>query len=134
MITTLVDTNVLVYAAGVNTDQARQRVALDSLRQVRPVGALAVQVLAEFSSVLLRQGSAVEAVRHDVERLAASWPVLVPDASTVPRALAGIRDHGLSFWDAMLWATALEHDVSTILSEDGPSGLSVGGIRYASPF
>lgn len=92
MITTLVDTNVLVYGAGVNTDGAGQRAALEALGQVRPVGALTVQVLAEFSNVLLREGCDVELVRGDVERLVDSWTVLAPASTTVARALTGIHD------------------------------------------
>ena len=134
MTMTLVDTNVLVYAAGVNTDKAHQTAALTALREVHGVGALSVQVLSEFSNVLLRSGHAVEVILHDVEALTASWQVFSPTAPTVSRALAGVRDHRLSFWDAMIWATAVEHGISTILSEDGPTGRSIQGVRYASPF
>ncbi len=134
MITTLVDTNILVYAAGVNTDRARQTTALAALQEIHSVGALSVQVLSEFSNVLLRSGHAVEVILHDVEALTASWQVLSPTAPTVSRALAGVREHQLSFWDAMIWAIAVQNGISTILSEDGPSGRSIEGVRYISPF
>lgn len=134
MITTLVDTNILVYAAGVNTDKTHQATAANALNEIRHVGALPVQALSEFAAVLLRHNRPADVILHDVEALAGTWPVLHPTARTVTDALAGVRDHQLSFWDAMLWAIAVEHGLSAILSEDGPTGHSIHGVEYVSPF
>jgi predicted nucleic acid-binding protein len=40
----------------------------------------------------------------------------------------------MSFWDAMIWAVAKQNRVAEILSEDGPVGSVVEGIRYTNPF
>lgn len=134
MITTLVDTNILVYAAGVNTDKAHQAAASNALNKIRHVGALPVQALSEFTAVLLRHRRPADVILHDVDALAGTWPVLHPTARTVAEALAGVTDHQLSFWDAMLWAVAVEYGLSAILSEDGPTGHSIRGVEYVSPF
>ena len=134
MITTLVDTNILVYAAGVNTDKARQTAASNALNEIHHLGALPVQALSEFAAVLLRHNRPADVILQDVEALADTWPVLHPTARTVTEALAGVKDYQLSFWDAMLWAIAVEHGLSTILSEDGPTGHSIRGVQYVSPF
>ncbi len=134
MITTLVDTNILVYAAGVNTDKAHQAAASNALNKIRHVGALPVQALSEFAAVLLRHRRPADVILHDVDALAGTWPVLHPTARTVAEALAVVTDHQLSFWDAMLWAVAVEYGLSAILSEDGPTGHSIRGVEYVSPF
>lgn len=123
---TLIDTNILVYATGADGDRTRQQMAIQALRDHRPHGALAVQVLAEFASVLIRKGAPLETVRSDIRTL--------PDVGTVSLALGGVEDYSMSFWDAMLWATAKHHGLTTILSEDGPTGSTVGDMLYLSPF
>ena len=120
--------------AGANGDQNRQQTAIQALRDHRADGALAVQVLAEFASVLIRQHAHLETVRSDVGILGKTWKIVAPDAKTVPLALLGVEEYQMSFGDAMLWATAKQHGLTTILSEDGPTGSTVGEVRYLSPF
>lgn len=131
---TLIDTNILVYAAGADGDRARQRTAIQALRDYRSDGALAVQVLAEFANVLLRKGRPMDTIRSDIGVLKRTWKIVAPDADTVSLALIGVEEHQMNFWDAMLWAVAKQHRLTTILSEDGPTGSTVGGVLYLSPF
>lgn len=131
---TLIDTNILVYATGADGDRTRQQMAIQALRDHRAHGALAVQVLAEFASVLIRKGTPLETVRSDIRTLEKTWQIVTPDVGTVSLALAGVDDYSMSFWDAMLWATAKHHGLTTILSEDGLTGSTVGEVLYFSPF
>lgn len=131
---TLIDTNILVYATGADGDRTRQQMAIQALRDHRAHGTLSVQVLAEFASVLIRKGTPLETVRSDICTLEKTWQIVTPDAGTVSLALAGVDDYSMSFWDAMLWATAKHHGLTTILSEDGPTGSTVGEVLYLSPF
>jgi stage V sporulation protein B len=96
--------------------------------------AVAVQVLAEYSHVMLRYRVPLGTVRQDVASLRAAWTIFSPDAETVGLALLGVEAHRLSFWDAMLWALAKQNGVTVILSEDGPSGCVVGQVAFRSPF
>lgn len=130
----LIDTNILLYAVAADADRRHQQTAIQALRDHRADGALAVQVLAEFANVLIRKHWPVETVRSDVRILEKTWQIVAPNASTASLAVAGVKEHQMSFWDAMLWATAKQHGLTTILSEDGPTGSTVGEVLYLSPF
>lgn len=131
---TLIDTNILVYAAGADGDRTRQRIAIQALGDYRHDGVLAVQVLAEFANVLMRKLRPMDIIRSDISVLENTWQIVAPDAKTVSPALTGAAEYQMSFWDAMLWAVAKQHRVTTILSEDGPTGSTVGDVFYRSPF
>jgi len=45
-----------------------------------------------------------------------------------------IAGHSLSFWDAMLWATAKRAGCGLLVTEDGRDGLALGGVTWANPF
>ena len=130
---TLVDANIPVYAAGVNGDRERQEVALGALEAIHGHGALAVQVLAEYSHVMLRHRVPIAVVLRDVAALQAAWTIHSPTRETVSLALEGIAEHHMSFWDATLWAVAKENGLDDILSEDGPTGTTVGSVLFPSP-
>ena len=132
--TALVDTNVLVYAAGIRTDAERARVARQLLDRLRPDACLALQVLSEFSAVALRQGIDAGVCRSLVAEYWRSWTVILPSAHTLATALGAVEDYHLSFWDAMLWAVAHEHGLEEIITEDGPTGATIGGVRFRNPF
>ena len=131
---TLIDTNILIYASGVNGDRERQGIAVAALREARQEGALAVQVLAAYSHVMLRRRVPTATVRQDVAALRAAWTLLSPEAETTRLARPGVYAHRLSFWNAMLWALAKQNGVTVILSEDGPRGSVVDQVAFRSPF
>ncbi len=91
---------------GADGDRTRQRIAITALQEYRAEGALAVQVLAEFANVLLRKRLPLGTVRSDVGILEKTWKIVAPDAGIVSLALMGVEAYHMSFWDAMLWATA----------------------------
>ena len=53
---------------------------------------------------------------------------------TYANASKGAADYGLSWWDALLWASARENDLSVIYSEDLPGAPEIDGVRYVDPF
>jgi predicted nucleic acid-binding protein len=130
----LVDTNVLVYAAGIRTDAERQQAATQLLDRVRPEACLSLQVLSEFSAVALRNGLSAACCRAIVAEYRRSWTVLLPSAGTLDAALGAVAEHRLSFWDALLWALASENGLTEIITEDGPTGAVVGGVVFRNPF
>ncbi|MCY0878910.1 MAG: PIN domain-containing protein [Firmicutes bacterium] len=131
---TLIDTNILVYAAGADGDRSRQQAAIKALGDYRSNGVIAVQVLAEFANVLLRKGRPIDRIRNDISVLAKTWTIVPSDTNTVLLALMAVEEYQMSFWDAMLWAVAKQRRLTTILSEDGPTGSTIGGVSYLSPF
>ena len=136
--TCLVDTNVLVYAVDPQ-DMGKQERAIAILDHVRAsqAGVLSAQILGEFFTTVTRKlPSALS--NQDAERLVlgyiASWPVYGLTTSTVAAAVQGLQRYQLSYWDALVWATAREHRVPCILSEDFNDGAVLDGVRFLNPF
>jgi predicted nucleic acid-binding protein len=48
--------------------------------------------------------------------------------------MRAVRQHGLSFWDAMLWATVRRIGARTLLSDDLQDGRAIEGVHLANPF
>ena len=132
--TSLVDTNILVYAAGIRTTRKKQQEAIDIMANAWPTACLSLQVLSEFSAVALRNGMTVDACRTMVREYQTAWTVLVPSSATLDQALRGVEEHGLSYWDSMIWALAHERGLHEILTEDGPTGAIVEGVLFRNPF
>jgi predicted nucleic acid-binding protein len=63
-----------------------------------------------------------------------AWRVEVPTAETVLRASEIQERNQLSFWDAMILATAVQGGAETLLSEDMNHGQVIEGIRVENPF
>ena len=134
----LLDTNVLVYALDLAAVGKQQRSVdtMDRLAQ-NGLGCLSTQVLGEFFRVatqkLTRPLSAAEAHRQ-VSRLIEAWPVLPVTSFIVLEATRGVRDFGLAYWDAQLWATARLNQIGLVLSEDFQDGCLIDGVRFLNPF
>jgi predicted nucleic acid-binding protein len=66
--------------------------------------------------------------------LRAALPVYAATAPDLDKAILGTQRHGLSFWDAMLWATADRIGVRYLLTEDFQDGRVLGGVTFVDPF
>jgi predicted nucleic acid-binding protein len=129
------DTNVLVYAVDRREGSRRliaSRLIERALRQRQ--GVLILQTLIEFYAVTTGKlkGRPEDALRF-LDRLRAVLAVHVADERDFDRATRGER-HGLSFWDAMLWATADRIGVRYLLTEDFQDGRVLGGVTFVDPF
>jgi predicted nucleic acid-binding protein len=69
-----------------------------------------------------------------VRDLLATGEVVPLAASVTVRALRGMPTHGLSFWDALIWATAKQNGIPTIYTEDFQHGRDVEGVHCINPF
>lgn len=134
----LVDTNILLYAyrpaEADPRSAAARRVLAERMR--RGDGYVSVQNLAELSAVCLtklKPPLEMGVLREILDGLEAELAVLRPSSGTVRTALDGVEKHGLSFWDAMLWAIAAENNLSEIHSEDFQDGKVLGGVRFRNP-
>ena len=56
------------------------------------------------------------------------------DAPALVNAMDAVEEHRLSFWDALLWATARQSGCSAILSEDMQDGRRLSGVEFVNPF
>jgi predicted nucleic acid-binding protein len=124
------DTNILVYAQqeGGKADRARALFAGG--------GKLSVQVLNEFAAVSRRKQrrewrEIAEAI-VDVLALVDSPLALTIDLHAAARALA--EDHRLSFYDALIVASAIEAGCDVLYSEDMEHSRTIGGLAIVNPF
>ncbi len=131
------DANVLVYAADRDAGE-RHRVALDVVRRARHRDCvLTLQALAELFRALTghKHRVAPERAAAIVQDWRDALPVVAADEASLTDAIDAVIHHSLSFWDAMLWATAKHHGCRyVLLSEDGQHGRAIGGVTLVNPF
>ena len=124
----LIDTNILVYAHDPR-DYDKQRRALfvlDNLvRSERAV--LSVQCLSEFFAVATRR-------LPEPERFVRACRILDLTTQAALEGCRGVAQHGLSIWDALIWAVAKLNQVPYILTEDAEHGRFLEGVYFLNPF
>jgi predicted nucleic acid-binding protein len=124
------DTNILVYAQQSGGKAGRARALFSG------GGKLSVQVLNEFAAVSRRKQrrdwSAIAEAIDDVLTVVDPPLALTHDIHTAARALA--EDHGISFYDALIVASAIEAGCDILYSEDMQHGRSIGGLAIVNPF
>jgi Predicted nucleic-acid-binding protein, contains PIN domain len=124
------DTNILVYAA---TSDAKKQQAAECLGRG---GVASVQVLNEFVHVARRK------LRHDWPQIELALGLfrdsledVVPvTLDTHTGAILLARDHGLSFYDALIVVAAIEAGCDILYSEDMQHGRAIGGLAIVNPF
>jgi predicted nucleic acid-binding protein len=134
----LVDTNVLVYAydPADATKRVRAMTIVDQLASWQR-GALSAQVLSEFFVTVTRKIEpplTLAEAERSVTNYMRSWLVYESTARVVVEAIRGVRQHQLSYWDSLIWATAKLAGVPTVLSEDFTDGQLLEGVRFRNPF
>jgi predicted nucleic acid-binding protein len=124
------DTNILVYAqqTGGKADRARALLAGG--------GKLSVQVLNEFTAVSRRkQGKEWREIGEAIsDALALVEPPLALTLDLHAAARALVEDHRLSFYDALIVASAIEAGCNVLYSEDMQHDRGIGGLTIVDPF
>ena len=128
--TAFFDTNVLVYS--VTADPRKS--AAD--RVLARGGFISAQVLNEFANVarnkLRKDWTEIE---YAIERFCRAVDDVVHlTRETNASALRLARDHGLSFYDALIVASAQEAGCDTLYTEDMQHGRAIGGLTIRNPF
>ncbi len=99
------DTNVLIYACDLD-DPARRQKAIQLIRSTTD-GVLLWQVAVEFVSAsrkLKAQGFTQEHAWDRLRDFRGLFPLVLPTAATLSAAERLCKEHGISFWDAMILA------------------------------
>ncbi len=124
------DSNILIYAYSI--DRRRHR----AIEVLAPGGKISAQVLNEFTNVLRnKQKQDWPIIELAVASVRRQFPEIAPlSAETHSAALAIARDHGLSFYDALIVAAALEAGCDTLYSEDMQDGRAIGELTIRNPF
>ncbi|MFL6196529.1 MAG: PIN domain-containing protein [Thermoanaerobaculia bacterium] len=137
MTAAIVDTNIAVYAYD-PADPRKQQRAQDLLRELSQQEELflSAQVLNEFSAVLLKRGTGRPNVEilEIVRELASLGTVLPLTEAATWLALRAVGEHKLSFWDALIWATARIQGLPRVYSEDFQHGRVLDGVEFINPF
>lgn len=131
-----VDTNILIYAHDLDAGVKRER-AMATLRGLWDSGAgrISVQVLQEFY-VNATQKLATPVARSTAREIIKTYGVWIQHATTVDtvtRATELAELSRISFWDALIVASAEEVDADELLSEDLNAGQAISGIRVVNP-
>ena len=129
------DTNLLVYAIDRDAGERHQQAITIVDRAVEQDCVLTLQVLAEFFHAVTRKGKMPTAeASEQVGDWQIMFPVVAADGQALTRAMSTVQRHNLSFWDALLWATAKAAGVSVLLSEDFQDGRELEGVQFRNPF
>jgi len=130
-----IDTNVPVYAD--STDEPRkQRIAIDLLRHLRfeRLGVLSTQVLNEYIQVGLRKLGLPHAHIREQLHCYRQFDIAAVTPVTVDMALDLHQKHALSYWDALIVASAHIAGCSVLLTEDMGTGEILAGVELVNPF
>jgi predicted nucleic acid-binding protein len=135
-VTICFDASVLAHAIDA-TAGPRHAQALEIVRAVTRSGkaALILQTAAEFYAVATRKlETTPDDARLCLARLGAVLPVHGAAEPDLDKAMAATEQHRMSFWDALLWATADRIGVRYLLTEDFQDGRMLGGVTFVNPF
>lgn len=129
------DTNILVYAGDLDAGEKHQ-IAFDLIARAAEADCvLTLQSLAEFYHAATRRR---RMPIDEAEALVAGWreafQVTAADESDLETAMRTVREHGLSFWDAMLCATVRQAGCRILFSEDLQDGRRLSDLTIVNPF
>ena len=123
------DTNILVYAF---LDVVKREKALNALSNG---GTISAQVLNEFTNVALRKfGRTWDETASAIATIRMRFPVIEPiTAKTHSAAMSLVRSHKLSFYDALIVASALLAECDVLFSEDLQNGQRIRALVVRNP-
>jgi predicted nucleic acid-binding protein len=128
------DSNILIYTLS-RGEPRHADAALLLARATRGDCVQTLQSLAECFRVLTAKlGFDPRQARREIEGFRTAFPVCAADATDLDRAMATVERHALSFWDAMLWATARRAGCRVLFSEDFQDGRRLDGVLFVNPF
>lgn len=132
-----IDTNILLYAVDSAGDPEKHRRAVDLLDRLGAGarGVLPLQALTEFYSVAVRKYRASpEQAASYVEVWSRVFPVREAVFADVADAMRVHRDHGIQFWDGMIWSVVRRVGGRVLFSEDLQDGRELEGLQFVNPF
>ena len=132
-----VDTNILIYAHDLDAGQ-KNKISRDIIRDLweNRSGIISTQVLQEFYVNVTRkiENPLKKSQARGVIESYLAWPVELNDVRTVLSASEIEERHMLSFWDAMIVASARKAKAEKIITEDLNHGQEIEGILIDNLF
>ncbi|WP_020180082.1 PIN domain-containing protein [Methylopila sp. M107] len=130
-----VDSNVLLYAEGLN-DAERMAVARDVLDRIpKRRGVVSVQALGECFQLLTRKGGRdATGVREMIAQWSRVYDTQETSIEVFSAAVEIAARHKLQIWDSVILAAAAEANCTILLSEDMQSGFRWRDVTIVNPF
>ncbi|WP_129775744.1 PIN domain-containing protein [Peristeroidobacter soli] len=129
-----VDTNILVYAHDATAGEKHNRAvrALERLWDAQ-TGRISVQVLQEFYVTVTKKRATARTTAREIVQAYTPWVQYPTTPETILRASDLSESAQISFWDAMIVASAEEVGASLLYTEDLNDGQLIGGVRIINP-
>ena len=130
-----IDTNVLIYAEA-SDEPAKRQAALALLKQLyeSASGVLSTQVLQEYCNVALKKLKLPAAhIRAQLD-LYEQFEIVQITPALIRAGLDLHQTRSVSFYNAIVLASAATAGCSELFSEDLNTGELVGGVRIINPF
>ena len=130
-----IDTNILVYAEA-SDEPAKQQAALALLKQLyeTATGVLSTQVLQEYCNVALKKLKlSAGHIRAQLD-LYEQFEIVQVTPAIIRTGLDLHQIRSISFYDALIMASAETAGCNVLLSEDMNTGETISGIRILNPF
>jgi len=124
------DSNILLYLLSADDRKADRAEGL-----LAQGGTISLQVLNEFAAVASRKiGMTWGEIREALDPIRSVCEVVPVTVETHDQALELAARHGWHIYDALIIASALRAECSTLYSEDLHDGQRVGPLRIVDPF
>ena len=129
-----IDSNILIYAEGVNDEASKNRAGLCIAQLDFAQVYVASQALGELYRVLIQKGGRTsELALQRVEFWSASVRILHLTDTSFRAALELATTHKLQIWDAIILAVSAEQGCRCLLSEDLQDGFVWRGVEVINP-
>ena len=130
-----IDTNILIYAEA-SDEPAKRQAALALLKQLyeSASGVLSTQVLQEYCNVALKKLKLPAAHIRAQLNLYEQFEVVQITPALIRAGLDLHQTRSISFYDAIVLASAQTAGCSDLFSEDFNAGEMCDGVRIINPF
>ncbi len=130
-----VDANVLIYAQdSAAPEKLRKSREIISLLSDSGDGVISTQVMQEFFVAATRKLNVPPLVVKGMMKTFSIFEIVQVSTPLIYEAIDCAVLNQLSFWDALILASAASAGCATVLSEDLNPGQSILGVRVQNPF
>ena len=129
------DANILVYSVDLDAGERYERAKRIIALALHSDCVVPLQALAEFFLVTTRRKLLEpERARVLVRDWTNAFRIYWADTATLFDAIAAVKEHNISFWDAMIWAVARQTGCSALITEDMQDKRVLDGVAFLNPF
>jgi predicted nucleic acid-binding protein len=130
-----IDTNILIYAEACDVPE-KQITALNLLKQHHEAasGVLSTQVLQEYCNVAFKKFKLSQAYIRTQLTFYEQFEIIQITPAVIHSGLDLHQTRSVSFFDALILASARIAGCSILLTEDMNVGEKIGGIQIVNPF